>query len=356
MSALYLYGITEEGDIPAIPLTQAQGVGPVYAIGHDGIAAVVSDYAGLELGALPKEELVQLVLGHQLVIEQVMPGRTVLPAKVGTVLAGAEEARGLLSQGYSDLTGALEASRGRLEIEVAATWDTQRVLHAIANEEEIVQAREAIAASDRPNVQEKVRLGQMVKDRLDRRREGYRDRITGFLESFSVDVAPNALMSDEMVMNVAFLVDQDRRQKFEDGVGRLDQLFHGEIDFRIIGPLPPYSFSTVEVSILKSGQVEAARQSLQVGEMFSERDVRRSYRRLAAQEQRSILRGDEAAAVKRFLELRRASELLLAHLGSAQRTADLDGGPTFLIKIRRSAVEEPAHAPLPDALGRPAHV
>ncbi len=104
---------------------------------------------------------------------------------------------------------------------------------------------------------------------------------------------------------------------------QLDEHFQNEINFRVIGPLPPYSFSAVEVSRLTLEQLAAARQTLHLEDVISETDVRKSYRRLAAEHQRNLKPGDEPAKA-RFVELRRASELLLRYC-QARKGSQRDG-------------------------------
>lgn len=350
MSEIYLYGIVEGDAVPHFIASEIAGAGPVYTVACDGISCVVSDYEGEPLSGMTKESLIQTLLAHQLVVEQVMPGRTVLPTKFGTVLAGPDEVMALLCQGHGDFLQALEANRGRVEMEVAATWDTGRVLMEIGGEEEVVQARGAFSLKGQPTVAERIALGQIVKSQVDLRREHFRKRIMGHLKRLAVDAVPNALVSDELVVNVAFLVNQDQRLEFDKGIQQLDELYQGEINFRVIGPLPPYSFSTIEVSPINPAQLAKARHILQLEDALSVGAVRRGYRRLAAREQRGIAAGDQLA-VDRFFKLRKASDLLLGALGSGPAATPIPGGPRFLINIKRPAGEAFSSAPLP-GMGR----
>jgi hypothetical protein len=315
----------------------------------DGLGCVVSDYGREDLAALPKEELVRSLLAHQQVVEHVMQGHTVLPVRFGTLLDSAAEVPDLLSQGHSQLVSALASIRGKVEIEVAATWDTGRVLREIGKEEEVVRAREALARKGQPTVEERVQLGQMVKAYMDQRRNSYRERMLGLLTPLSVDVMPNVLVSDEMVMNVAFLVERARHHEFDAAVHLLDEVFQNEIAFRVIGPLPPYSFSVVEVTRLTSGQVEEARQALHLGEVLSRTEVGKAYRHLAAEEQRNRRPGNRPVNGQ-FARLRQASDLLLRYsraqkeANRAQRGVGASSPPKagclFLIDIDRIRHDE----------------
>ena len=352
MGRTYLYGIMEGTTEAVVGISGVDGVSPVHVVGERGLGCIVSDYDGEDFETMSREELVRRLFTHQQVIERVMQHRTMLPVKFGTLFGNAGEILDLLSQGRSDFVNAIASLRDRIEVEVAATWDTGRILVDIGKEEEIVRAREAIALEGQLTVEGQIHLGQLVKECMDRRRNSYRERMTGFLRPFSVGVVANGLVSDQLVMNVAFLVDRVRQDEFDDRVHRLDELFRDEITFKVIGPLPPYSFSTVEVARLTPERVEKARQALLLGADIVESEVRKAYRRLAADEQRNLRLSDEPSN-GRFSELRQASQLLLSYC-RAQKRSQGDGyqerdrqGPSDLfaiaIKGTRSNEVELAH-------------
>jgi len=254
--------------------------------------------------------------------------------------------RALLAQAHHDLGKALDLMRDKVEVEVAATWDIKRVLQEVGREEEVVRAREAVTARGSPTLDDKVRLGQVVKACLDRRRDTYRERMLEYLRPLAIDVAPNALVAEEMVMNVAFLVERARQQEFEEQMRLVDLLFDRQVTFRVIGPLPPYSFSTVEVTPLSQEQVEQARQDLELPVVFVEAEVRRAYRRLAARDRRKVQCGVKPSA-DGLARVRKASEVLLPWCrAQALRSCggpsngNKKGSPVFVVAVRRTEYQE----------------
>jgi len=330
MDGKYIYGVISSSDETAWGISGLGGVGSVYTRSHRGVACAFSHYSGIEFSAMSKEEVVRGLLAHQVVVERVMKKHTVLPVKFGTVLATSDEVEELLSRGRQQFVDTLGWIHDKVEVEVAATWDTEQVLREISAEPEITRARDVTASGPgQRSLEERIRLGQMVKASMDRRRDSYRERMISFLKPVAVDVQPNALVSDEMVMNVAFLVERANQEEFDSRVRQLNDLFHDQINFRIIGPLPPYSFATVDVSRLSPEKIEEAKQLLGLGENTSEDEVRRAYRHLAAESHPDRKPGDEMAKVQ-FAKLRQASDLLIAY---CQGQAESDG--SLLINIRR---------------------
>ncbi|MFQ5875736.1 MAG: GvpL/GvpF family gas vesicle protein, partial [Dehalococcoidia bacterium] len=221
----------------------------------------------------------------------------------------------------------------------------------------VAQTREAIARKGQPAEEERAQLGKMVKARIDRRREAYRKRVEDFLRPLAVDAAASAQASDEMVVNMAFLVYRDRQSQFDEGVKQLDMLLHNEISFRLIGPLPPYSFSTVEVTRLTSKQIEEARQTLHLGDVITETEVREAYRHLAAEEHRG-LEARNGLANYGFTSLKRAYEYLLSFCQAGAvvfggREADLtytqSVGNLYAMSINRTGTVEADAASLAEA-------
>ena len=344
MGRRYLYGIIESTEEAVLGTPGLDGASPVCTVVHQGLGCLVSDYRGRELTDLSKEELLGRLFAHQRVVERFVEEHTLLPVKFGSFLSSRQEVCGLLSQGHTTLVGALGSIQGCVEMEVAATWDIGRTLKEIGKEEEVAGARDAITQGGPVTVEDRIRLGQLVKASMDGRRQRYSEQMVDILKPISTDVAYNVLVSDEMVMNVAFLVERARQQEFHRAVLQLDEVFDHEIDFRLVGPMPPYSFSTVEFTKVTPQQIEEARQALGLEGIASPKEVRGAYRRLAARLQHTLAPGDEMAQTL-LNRLREARQFLLGYLDNPVREATNPGEPVFQICIKRSHGEELAHAP-----------
>jgi len=258
MGGKYIYGIIKDGGKTALDIAGLDRSSKVYTVPYRGLSCVLSDYSGGEFSSMSEEEVIRCLLKHQVVVENVMREHTILPVKFGTVLATLSEVYAMLSQGYSQFSNALDWIQGRVEIEVAATWEMVQVLQEVNAERQIIRAWEAIASRpEQQTIQERIHLCRMVRASMNRRRSSYRERIINFLKSVAVDVQPNALVSDELVVNMAFLVERTCQERFDNCVRWLDALFHSQIKFLIIGPLPPYSFVTVEVTRLSPAKAES---------------------------------------------------------------------------------------------------
>ena len=350
MTRKYIYGVIPTGEqISFGCLGPGDGV-ELGTVPYQNLACVVSDYSGGTFSALAKEELVRHLLAHQSVCEHVMKQHTVLPMRLGTLLEADEEVLAMLQQGYARFSNALARIEGKVEFEVAATWDLGRVFQEVGCESDIVNLKQAIG--DRPKdeaLEDRVLLGKMVKDSMDRRRDDYRQRMVDFLKDLALDIQENALLRDELVMNVAVLIRRARERDLTRHVQGLDELFHDEINFRIIGPLPPYSFSTVEVAEPNARKMENARELLGLETQVCEGDVRQAYRKLVAASHPDVNPHDPGAEEK-VNRLHEASTLLTEYCraqSNGDRGADKERvslspetvAKTFAISIKRTAAQ-----------------
>lgn len=334
----YLYGVGAAGALRD-PL-RAQGLpdgrAPVTAIALGGAAAIVSRYEGPALRGLSQPELLRRLAIHQRVIEDAMQRGDVLPARFGTVLASEDEVRSLLARWGALVRESLARFSGLVEVEAAATWDLERTLAEIALEPAVVAAKAtAQRASPAESLARRVEVGQLAKRALDRRRALYQAKLLQEVGPLARDIQPNALLADELVFNVAFLLDRQALPGFDAAIEHLDAATAGCLSFRRVGPLPPYSFATVSVRGLDAERLAAARALLELPGEVSEETVTWSYRRLARQAHPDRNPTDPTAP-ERFAALTAARADLLAYCRSRARADATDGESTLVVMIERS--------------------
>lgn len=327
----YLYAITDrcESGEQDLGLLGLDGLSPARLVAHAGLGCVVSRHLGDDPRTVARDKLFRHLLRHQQIVEAVMRERTVLPVRFGTVVEDPSEIALFLEQARDSLAGALESARGKIEVEVAATWDLARALGAVRRETVVAGAVKVLAAAGDPSTVDKVRLGRLVKVAMDCRKDTYREMMLARLGPLAHGVVSNALLSEELVMNVAFLIDRARQAEFDRQIRELDRLTGNEIRLRTIGPLPPYSFHTVDVRRVSAQEVKAARVALGLSGKESEREARMAYRNLVVKERRAVA-PQAIGSSTGVAELRHASEVLRAL--RRHRPAG-DDGPYFAVSI-----------------------
>jgi hypothetical protein len=321
MAATYLYAIIPTGDQV---IFNVAGVDDdrdeVYSVPHRDLAAVVSASPLADYRGLKRDQAVRYLVAHQRVVEAVMKDFPLLPVKFGTVLPNEARVHRLLAQGEALFRTTLGRFAGRMQMEVVVLWNLQEVFREISQEEPIAGLKAQVAV--RPpeeTVDERVAIGQMVQASLEQRRAALRDHLLPPLREVALDLVANPLMDDSMVTNVALLVDEAGRGALDQRLKLLDEEFGSRLRFRCVGPLPPYSFATVEVQVPSFEAVDEARHRLGLGEMTTPGEIKRAYRRLAGRLHPDRNPKDPQAEA-RMAELTRAYQLLTAYAENVQRS------------------------------------
>ena len=317
----YIYGVIASEEAMSFgPIGVGGRSDEVHTVPYRDLAAVVSDCPLVDYKAIKdKERIVRDLADHQAVIEEIMRRFTVLPMKFGTTVKDEGEVETVLRQGYFALQEAHAAIADKVEVEVVATWDLPSVFQEISAEEPIAKLRARIEGMSRlRSTPDRIKVGKMVYESLNRRRENYQQEALSALAGCALDLQKHSLMNDEMVMNVAFLFDKGQQEEFDRRLEELDEKLGGRLNFRRIGPLPPYSFSTVEVRPMTHQEVKQARELLGLGQEASLNEVKRAYYALAQEYHPDAVRlsaHDEAqpgdkAAEERFAQIAVAYQLL----------------------------------------------
>lgn len=311
--AKHLYGVIEEErerDFGPIGVGDRQD--RVYTIHHQGLAAVVSDAPMIAYDCMPRETVIRHLVSHQFVIEQVMKSHTIIPIKFGTMAWDEEGVRQILAQGYNQFKGALEEMADKIELEVVATWsDFDSVLKEIGEEEWIKEFRRKAAARPPTETEAaKIELGKMISSVLEDSNTRAASEMVAVLSQGAVAHCPNEVMDGSMIMNVAFLIPGEMESEFDQKLNQLDERYQGKADFRCVGPLPPYSFSTMEIKRMDFEELNEARILLGLGEEATIDEIKESHRKLAHQFHPDQQPSDPQAQ-KKFEEITRAYRMLV---------------------------------------------
>jgi hypothetical protein len=329
VTGMYLYAVMAGEHILDLgPCGVPDGTTEVVSVAAHGHTAVVSAYEGLRFTELTREDVLRRLVVHQRVIELVNDESSVLPARLGTVLSSEDEVRMVLRRFQQPLAVALREVDGAVEIDLSATWDMTAIFADIAQEPAVAALASAVDRGEADeNLAARVRVGMLVQEATEKRREQYRRRIVGDVVSFTRDAQPNPQVTDDMVVNVALLVERSELPNFDAAVDRLGEELGDRLSFRYVGPLPPYSFATVDVVRPDPNTVESARRVLALGERCSKADLQSAYRRLAAEAHPDRNTGDRDAS-ERFASLTSARDTLDEYF-SGQPVNEMHTDSTF---------------------------
>lgn len=242
--ALYVYGIMRTGDAPqAVSAARRADAEAADAIEHGPLSALVSKIAHGEL-RMRRER----ILAHANVLQAVFEHGPVLPLRLGTLMPDADTVvREMLEPRSEALARRLDTLADKGEMQVKATYTEEPLLRSILAQDPVL--RRAVERSrGLPQAAthfEQMRIGEAIAAAVQARRGSDGDALLDALRPLAIAVSVAAPHHERAVLNAAFLVGSEELGPFDAAVERLSEE-RAEIEFKLIGPLPPYSFAERE--------------------------------------------------------------------------------------------------------------
>lgn len=330
----YIYGVIHSNG--PIFLKEVGGV-RIYTIPDQDVSAIVSDKEIVDYTRMPKDAGVRLLLGHERVIEEMMGlGYVILPMRLGTFAADESEVKDVLRKGYRVIKAIMEKISDKIEIDVIATYsDFVSVLKEAGEEEEIKEFKERLLTDQKGiTADDQIKVGVMVKGHLDAKREKYASKIRDVLKTVSQDLRIHALMDDRMVMNTAFLIHKDRYEAFNRKVEEVNHEFAERLNFKCVGPLPPYSFYTLEINRIEFSEIAWAREKLGLNDFTTKDEIKKAYHR-SAFSSHPDRRPDAPGMEKEFDRVTKAYKILVDYCAAVEQAGGGDQKKnTIFVKVR----------------------
>ena len=334
----YIFGVINTNEEKKIGTIEKTKMSEGYTVPFQDIACVVSDYPESSFDYGTREEVAKKLISHQTVIEKVMREYTIIPIRFGTLLENSNEVKKVLEKGYFEFKNRLKELDKKIELDVVALWkDLNSAIKKIGDEdEEIRNFKEEIAKKPpQETFQDRVKIGSMIKDAIDKKKDKLQSEMLEFLkDKVKVDEAKkHELMDDRMILNCAFLLDKDKESEFDQALNELNERCNETVNFRCVGPLPPYSFATYEVKKADFDAIDKARKLLGLGEEVDASDIKAAYRRLV-REKHPDKSPNDIDAPKVFEEIQTAYKMLLDYCRAEKKSLkkeDVKG--TYIISV-----------------------
>lgn len=234
--------------------SEARNFGPI-GIGDRGdpVTTIAYKDLGAVVSSIPMTKYVvskETMISHEKVIEAVMKDHALLPVRFYTVAPNAEEIRSLLRRRYLEFKKLLRELDNKVELGLKALWrDMDCIFQEIVKENAEIKALRAkmTGCSAKEAGQDKGALGEMLKLALEHKKAEEREALLQPLRQLSSDSCLNMTYGDNMLMNATFLVDRSREKELDGEVEELAARYNGRIEFKYVGPVPPYSFVNIVV-------------------------------------------------------------------------------------------------------------
>jgi DnaJ-class molecular chaperone with C-terminal Zn finger domain len=277
-SGISVYGIIKKAELN---LGDTR-VPDVFTIGWKDIAAVVSRNPVTAYDSQDKDKTIKDIALHQLVNEKAMEHTTIIPVKFGTMLGSEGEVHACLEKGYSLLQSTLEKRQEEVELEVVAWCELTEILPTLTKRDSQIRAKQQEIAQkgDSVSLSDKIALGQYIDQAWKSLKSEYYQAILQSLQQETDDVHLHNLADDQMIINAGCLLHKQNEASFQHSIERLDQQLQELVHFRVIGPLPTYSFSTIQIQKIGQDRIASAQQTLGLPANATEEVVHATYREL----------------------------------------------------------------------------
>ena len=329
----YLYGVVPANGSASFEPIGIDG-GDVWLIPDGSIAMVTGPVEHGDFSQLPPQKALQYLAEHQRVLERVMADSTVIPVKFGTVVENDRQVSNILATGREEFTSTLERHTGKVELDVVASWvDLRATLTDIADDKAVVEMKAQIASQVEPTIEQRIGLGQLVKEILDKKSEDIARRLVVALRARWLDIIVNPTRDDSVILNAAVLINRSEEAEFDQAIEELNRSYGGRLNFRCVGPLPPYSFATAEVKTTSADDLDAARRALELCDSASLVDIKAAHRRLMKEYHPDKNPAPDAA--DRAKEISAAYELLEEYALNVKHTlSEPANAAAAIVKIR----------------------
>lgn len=240
VNRLYVYCLTKE-PVPSCPdIVSIDGdEEKVFSIIYKDVSVFVSKAKSEKYIADRKNTIT-----HEKILESVMLTHDIIPMRFATVVDGENELQKFIDDNQGAINDVYEKIRNKQELGLKVLIKMDEMMKKIINEYSAIRKmRDKIASIPlEKSYYERIEIGKMVADALEKEKTKYRDLILEALSPLAEEVIDNKSFGEMMLMNTAFLVDKAKEKEFDEQVNQLAENIGDSMKFKYVGNLPPYNF------------------------------------------------------------------------------------------------------------------
>lgn len=278
----------------------------IILVPYKNIAAAVSNTHLINFDKFDKKELTQLIAVHDRVNSDLMKKHDVIPMRFGMVAESLEEIRNILAKAYIQFKVALIRIAGKAEFVVQVFWNEKNILEKLVRKNSEIQKlkKETESRGKILGFSSKIKLGRRIFEALESCRKEYRkdvlDNLAISFPNFSagklLDINKEGVSGEankELIMSYSFLIGKTEESALEFQLNKLAEKYSAqggsvsggkdELKFKYIGPMAPYSFAVINVSLGNFDLVDNARRTFGFGESVAFPEIKKTYYKLAGE-------------------------------------------------------------------------
>ncbi|MGZ4428343.1 MAG: GvpL/GvpF family gas vesicle protein [Nocardioidaceae bacterium] len=185
------------------------------------------------------------VMAHSHVLDALAAAGPVVPVQFGSVLPDREAVvEEFLAPNQDQFAELIDALTGRAQFHVRATYHEGAVLQeVVAENPEVAELRRR--TRDLPEdaaLGDRVRLGELVSAAMSAKREQDSQILFDVVLPHVAAHTVREVGGVDALLDVAFLVDDERREDFEQALEDAAAAMHERVRLQLVGPVAPYDF------------------------------------------------------------------------------------------------------------------
>ncbi len=235
---LYVYAVGRSGEGETSPL---KGVfdQPAYRLEVGPLCAVVSECPVSQVRAERRH-----IAATQGVLAALSARFDTLPMAFGTITKSEDDLSQFLDDHQETLTAQLRRVSGAIEMSLRLNLEAaDPIAYLVERTPALRAARERVFHGRRPRSNDdKIRLGQMFDDALQRYRDAHTAQVVADVEASCAEVVALPVRAEREIANLAALVPRTGVEEFEAAVRLSAAQTDEDIAFAIGGPWPPHNF------------------------------------------------------------------------------------------------------------------
>lgn len=218
----------------------------LYTVCLNDIAAVVSNSPIINY-SISREN----ALAHEKAIEDIMEEHTVLPVRFCTIAEDEVKIRKILEKEYVGFKDLIKKLEGKKEQGLKAIFKEDVIYQYILEKYDDIRIlkEKVVKLPPQKTYYHHIEIGKMVEQALETEKENYKDEIMGILRPMAEDVRINKVYGPRLIVNAAFLVNEDKEAEFDQRVNELAEKYGDKIIFKHIGRVPPFNFVNLVIEV-----------------------------------------------------------------------------------------------------------
>ena len=235
--SLYLYCIINNKDLSVQGYTGVDDL-PIKKFSHGDLAILYSECEQSQIMPSRKN-----MVNHQKIGEDLIHKTAVIPMKYGVFVDDKEALEEIMTRNYTSIEQEMAYLDGKIEYTLRVTFLEPDIFNKInATYEQIGNLREQLNTENGVSYNERVELGKLVEQALNKEAEKVVAKIDKLaLSDVTYDSADISALSDLNIFSRVYLLDDDHYDEFENRITPLSESMD-ICKFQLIGPEPAVHF------------------------------------------------------------------------------------------------------------------